>query len=331
MSSVTANVWSSLCVERNVIHHAQRPLGILNPSSLFAFSDGNIVAVFGPAGKVGVTPKGTSLLEAVIASGSLLLGDPESIREVSRLLSKPRTSRTTSFLCNLAPDCRRVVSALELIRSAKIAVLGCGGIGSLCAQLLAGAGIYGLTLVDHDLVEESNFNRQLFWSRHDLGKPKVIVLKRSIENRFSDVIVNAYMERITDENIYSLLKDVTAVVCSVDEPIGTEKIVARAARVYRIPVLASGYLLHEGFVNRPLESDSTSAEFWAQGPGGIMPSFGPTNAELAGRATGILLQSIAGFGEIPTDFMHSLQFDWRMEDQSQQSCLLYPWPQHDQR
>jgi hypothetical protein len=326
MISISTDFWSSLCVERHVIHHAQRPLGILNPSSLFAVSQGRIVAVFGPVGKVCIPPsEGPSLLEATIASGSVLLGDHESIEEVSRLLSEPRTSRTTSFLCNLAVDCRQVISAQLRIRSAKIAVLGCGGIGSLCAQLLAGAGVAEITLVDHDLVEESNLNRQLFWSRSDFGEPKVTALKRSIENRFSDIIVNAHKERITGENIYSLLSNETAAICSIDEPIGTEKIVARAAESLGVPVLAAGYLLHEGFVNRPAGSDSIPEELWVSSPGGVMPSFGPTNAELAGRVTGILLQSIAGFGEMPTRFIHSLQFDWRTrESQNPQGCLIYP-------
>lgn len=312
MRQDSSTIWSTLCVDKHIVYHAQRLLGILNPSTIFAISDNRIVAVMGPNGLVRNQPGAHSILEAVIASGSLIIGNREDCQYVSRLLEGAATSRTTSYLCNVATSCDQIARAHNRIRSARIAILGCGGIGSLVAQLATGFGVRRVVLVDVDHVEESNFNRQLFWTKNDIGLPKVDILKENILARYHDAEVKTVHERITTRNISSVIDGCTAVVCTVDEPIGIEALVASEAAVKRIPLLTAGYLLSEGFVNFPLATiPRLLSSQWIPGPCGIMPSFGPANAELAGRTAGILLQIITGLSNLPPNFCQHFNFNYK--------------------
>ncbi len=64
-------------------------------------------------------------------------------------------------------------SGLQTLRQKKVAVFGLGGVGSFAAEALARAGIGSLLLVDKDVIEESNLNRQLYALRSTVGQPKV--------------------------------------------------------------------------------------------------------------------------------------------------------------
>ena len=66
--------------------------------------------------------------------------------------------------------------AMERLRAAHVAVFGLGGVGSWCAEALCRSGIGELTLIDRDLVSESNRNRQLCALGSTVGKPKVEVM-----------------------------------------------------------------------------------------------------------------------------------------------------------
>ena len=85
---------------------------------------------------------------------------------------RERYDRQLRYFADLATD----VPASEYqrrIRSARIAVLGVGGLGSWAAYALACCGAGALVLVDGDRVEESNFNRQILYRERDIGRLKV--------------------------------------------------------------------------------------------------------------------------------------------------------------
>ena len=71
----------------------------------------------------------------------------------------------------------------RMLSHTKIALVGCGGLGSNCALLLCAAGIGSLHVIDPDLVESSNLNRQFTYSMQDIGQPKVKVLERFLRAR----------------------------------------------------------------------------------------------------------------------------------------------------
>ena len=70
--------------------------------------------------------------------------------------------------------------SIEKLSKCHVAVFGCGGVGSYAIEALARSGIGKLTLVDKDVVDITNINRQLIADTTTLGKPKVIVEKERL-------------------------------------------------------------------------------------------------------------------------------------------------------
>ena len=79
----------------------------------------------------------------------------------------------------------------EAIASTSVAIVGCGGLGSMIGLYLAGAGVGGITLIDDDVVEVSNLHRQLAFRETDLGKPKCEALTHQLKALNRDVVITA--------------------------------------------------------------------------------------------------------------------------------------------
>ena len=85
-------------------------------------------------------------------------------------------------------------AGVELLRQKKVAVFGLGGVGSFVAESLARAGVGSLLLVDKDVIEESNLNRQLYALHSTVGRPKVEVAKERCLDINPDVQIDAKQE-----------------------------------------------------------------------------------------------------------------------------------------
>lgn len=83
-------------------------------------------------------------------------------------------------------------SAVETLRTRRVAVFGVGGVGGNCAEALARSGIGTLDLIDHDEVAASNLNRQVFAVRSAVGKKKVEAAKERIHDICPDTTVNTF-------------------------------------------------------------------------------------------------------------------------------------------
>ena len=99
----------------------------------------------------------------------------------------------------------------EKLKSAKVLVAGCGGLGCPVLLYLAAAGIGNLGLVDFDTVSESNLQRQILYSAEDIGKSKVAVEK---QNPF--INVNAYDLKLDKTNVLDLLNKYDIIVDGTD-------------------------------------------------------------------------------------------------------------------
>lgn len=88
---------------------------------------------------------------------------------------------------------------VEKLRAATVMVVGCGAVGSFAIEALARSGIGHLILIDSDVVEESNINRQLFALDSTIGRPKVDVAAARIHDINPDVRVSA-LNLFFDEN-----------------------------------------------------------------------------------------------------------------------------------
>ena len=94
----------------------------------------------------------------------------------------------------------------QLLQS-KVLVVGTGGLGSPAAMYLAAAGVGTIGLVDFDVVELSNLQRQVIHSSEDIGKAKVISGMESINKINPDIRVVTYRERIESENVSDIFRD----------------------------------------------------------------------------------------------------------------------------
>ena len=96
-------------------------------------------------------------------------------------------------------------AAYERIRSARLAVVGVGGVGSWAAEALARSGVAALTLIDMDHVAESNINRQVQALTPTVGQAKVLALKERIALIHPGCEVGAIEEFVDEENVGALL------------------------------------------------------------------------------------------------------------------------------
>jgi len=93
----------------------------------------------------------------------------------------------------------------ERLAAATVVIVGCGGLGTVAAELLARAGVGHLRLVDDDSVELSNLHRQVLFDEDNLGRPKVIAAAEKLRAINGDIVVEPVMARLSQGNAESLL------------------------------------------------------------------------------------------------------------------------------
>ncbi|HRI08656.1 MAG TPA: ThiF family adenylyltransferase, partial [Nannocystaceae bacterium] len=99
---------------------------------------------------------------------------------------------------------------------AKVLCLGAGGLGSPSALYLAAAGVGTIGIVDDDVVDESNLQRQVLHNLERLGMPKVESARKTLQLLNPDVKVVAHQTRLTSENIMEILAGYDLVVDGAD-------------------------------------------------------------------------------------------------------------------
>jgi hypothetical protein len=267
-------------------------------------SDG-ITSVLGPLGIARVDqrddcPTAVAVWHAIAAVGALITGDSNELIEVSRLLREEEGSRTLSYFLAITRDAGTALSAMRRLRDSPVTVLGCGGIGCLVAVLLAGAGVQTLTLVDGDRVEMSNLNRQLFFTRADVGKFKVNVLSETLVARYPSVVVKAKDVSCRDEeSIRRVLGTGPGpVVVSADDPVGIGTLVTKVMQHTERAVYTAGYRFTEGAVARSVAQEARMPlNSWESLPCAVTPSFGPQNAQIASALATRVLLDMGGLRE----------------------------------
>jgi sulfur-carrier protein adenylyltransferase/sulfurtransferase len=136
---------------------------------------------------------------------------------------------------------------LKLLDS-KVLLIGAGGLGSPASLYLAAAGVGRLGIVDADVVDESNLQRQIVHSTERLGEPKVESAKHTIEALNPDVQVVAYKERLTSENVERILADGWDVIVDGADNFPTRYLVNDASVWHDIPVVHGSIYRFEGQV-----------------------------------------------------------------------------------
>src|ERR671924_1267271 len=92
------------------------------------------------------------------------------------------------------------------LKNAKVLVVGAGGLGSPALLYLAAAGVGTLGVIDFDVVDESNLQRQVIHGQSDIGKPKAVSAKESVAEINPFVTVNLHQEQLTSDNALDIFR-----------------------------------------------------------------------------------------------------------------------------
>ena len=174
------------------------------------------------------------------------------------------------------------------LKAAKVLVIGAGGLGAPLALYLTAAGIGTIGLVDHDIVELSNLQRQILFDEASIGHPKVNASQKKLLQINPLVTVNAYATSVTPENVAALVKDYD-IVCDGTDNFATRFLVADAC-VAAEKILVSGAVLRfEGQIStfKPHDGGPCYRCLYPEPPPeGLVPPC--SEAGILGSVTGVM-------------------------------------------
>ena len=162
---------------------------------------------------------------------------------------------------------------LKLLQS-RILLIGAGGLGSPASLYLAAAGVGTLGIVDDDVVDETNLQRQIVHSTDRLGEPKADSAKRTIEALNPDVTVKVFKERLTSENVDRILGEGWDVIVDGADNFPTRYLLNDASVWHGIPVVHGSIFRFEGQVTvfKPHEGPCYRCLFPQPPPPELAPS-----------------------------------------------------------
>src|SRR4029077_13680059 len=151
---------------------------------------------------------------------------------------------------------------------------GPGGLGPPASLSLAAAGVGHLGIIDADIVDESNLQRQIAHSLNTLGTPKVDSARRAIEALNPDVEVTTYRERLSSDNIEQILADGWQMIVDGTDNFPTRYLVNDASVWHDIPVVHGSIYRFEGQVTvfKPHEGPCYRCLFPQPPPPELAPS-----------------------------------------------------------
>lgn len=123
-----------------------------------------------------------------------------------------------------------------VLRTKRIAVIGCGGLGGYLLELLARIGVGSIRAVDGDVFDESNLNRQLLSETTLLGTSKAKAAANRISRINREITVEAVDCFLTEDNALSLIEGCDAVLDGLDN-IQSRRILSSVCREARIPYI----------------------------------------------------------------------------------------------
>jgi molybdopterin/thiamine biosynthesis adenylyltransferase/rhodanese-related sulfurtransferase len=133
----------------------------------------------------------------------------------------------------------------QLLKS-RVLLLGAGGLGSPAAMYLAAAGVGTLGVVDDDVVERSNLQRQLLHGESNLGEYKAASAERTIAELNPDVTVRQFRTRMTSDNVMDIIGEGWDVIVDGTDNLPTRYLINDASVMHRIPVVHGSIYRFEG-------------------------------------------------------------------------------------
>lgn len=158
-----------------------------------------------------------------------------------RLLSEAQAKRYSRHL--LVPEVGEQ-GQLKLLDS-KVLLIGAGGLGSPAAYYLAAAGVGTLGIIDADVVDDSNLQRQILHNTKRIGQYKAESARETIQALNPDVNVVTYIERLDEENVARVIADYDVIIDGTDN-FPTRYLLNDAALIANKPVVHGSVFRFEG-------------------------------------------------------------------------------------
>lgn len=237
--------------------------------------------------------------------------------DVQRDFEGETYERQLDYLGLFTPD---TAAAQRRLLSARVGILGLGGLGGIVAQHLVAAGVGTFRLVDDDTVARHNLNRQFTYAPEDVGTPKTEALARYLRRVRPDAEVTGHRRRITDEagleSVFGPGRRLDLLILAADSPPDLPGTVARWAAATGTPFSMGAVGVGTGFwgplvdpargdcwscFERARRAALTAVEREVEN-GATEPapfSFGPSNTTVAALLAHDMIQYLCG-GRCPT-------------------------------
>ena len=127
---------------------------------------------------------------------------------------------------------------LEILQKANLCIIGIGGVGSYTIEALARTGIGNITIIDKDIIDATNINRQLIATKNNIGNIKVEEAKIRIQQINPNVNVNSICDKINEDNITKYItEEYDYIIDAIDDVSGKIDIIKRCKEI-NIPVIS---------------------------------------------------------------------------------------------
>ena len=136
----------------------------------------------------------------------------------------------------------------ETLLETTITVVGAGGLGSPVLRMLAALGVGRLRIIDHDVVELSNLQRQTLYNIVDIGRPKAEAAAENLAKMNPDIELEPILASINERDAVSLLKGSDIILDGLDT-IHARRAVNKASVSLRVPYVYAGAIEYYGNVS----------------------------------------------------------------------------------
>ena len=140
------------------------------------------------------------------------------------------------------------IEGQEKLKKSSVLVVGAGGLGCPVLQYLAAAGVGKIAIVEFDMVDETNLQRQILYGSDDVGKLKAIIARVRLEHLNSLVETEIFNLRLTADNSLRIMKDFDVIVDATDN-LETRYLINDSCVILNKPMVHGAIYKSEGQVS----------------------------------------------------------------------------------
>lgn len=135
------------------------------------------------------------------------------------------------------------------LKSSRVVIIGAGGLGCPASETLVRAGLGQIHLIDDDVIEASNLQRQTLFLPEDIGKPKALTAATMLERINPLIAARGTVARLSEDNAYELLGIAVGkpdLLLDCTDNFATRDIINRISVRYQIPLLSASAIAMQG-------------------------------------------------------------------------------------